>query len=187
MSAFHGLKRLWKAFFWFNQLVRKTRSPCSSASRLSKGAPKNGAERRQMRVKSFLGMVLIVILLAAVIVIPVAAQAPEVAASPVTEVAVAVPAELIMELVVGAAALMWFITGAVTYIKKLGVRGKWLTVSAMVLGIGIGGAYKVLLTPPVTALDWFLAALYGFGCGLIATGVYDSYGKPTGAVDGSGS
>jgi hypothetical protein len=135
-----------------------------------------------MKKNSFLGLMLIVFLLIAVMVTPVAAKAPEVLALPqqaavAQEAATTGPIELIAELVIGAGALMWFVTGLVTYAKKLGARGKWLTVIAFLLGVGIGGTYKVLLTPPINALDWFLAVLFGLGIGLIATGVYDSYGN----------
>jgi hypothetical protein len=132
-----------------------------------------------MRKTSFLGVLLIVILLL-VMVAPVSAAAPGMATQEAVvqdQTVLSGPVELIAELVIGAGALMWFVTGLVTYAKKLGARGKWLTVIAFLLGVGIGGAYKVLLTPPVNALDWFLAVLFGLGIGLIATGVYDSYGK----------
>ena len=136
-----------------------------------------------MRVKNFLGILMIVFLIIAIAVIPVNAAAPEVLASPDVaviaqdEAAVPSPIDDIYQQVIGGGALMWFITGLVTYLKKFGLKGNWLTASAMVLGLLLAGGYKILLKPPTDPIDWFFAALYGLGCGLLATGVYDSYGK----------
>jgi len=139
-----------------------------------------------MRGKSkFFSLLLVALILIAIIVVPVAAKAPVVNASPGVAVvmqedaAVPTPIDNVFKEVLGAGAIMWFITGIVTYVKKFGVKGKWLTASAMILGLLLAGGYKILIKPPTAPLDWFLAVLYGLGCGLIATGVYDSYGKNT--------
>jgi hypothetical protein len=139
-----------------------------------------------MKKSSFLGMVLVVILLL-VMVVPVSAAAPghgqligQGQALPVQvqeEVAVADPLNL-KQLIAEAALLMLFCTGFTSLLKnKLNVEGIWLTISCLLFGLAIGVGYRYAITPLTTFTDWFLAALFGLLCGLMATGVYDAYGN----------
>lgn len=85
----------------------------------------------------------------------------------------------IIEMILASGSIIWIVTGTVTYIKKLGVKGSWLTVSSMAIGIIFGGAYRYYVSPFQTFSDWFVAVIFGIALGLIASGVYDAYGKKT--------
>lgn len=60
----------------------------------------------------------------------------------------------------------------VEWIKKLGVTGNWLTVSAFASGLVIGIGYRYAVLPMITFADWFWAVMFGLLAGGIATGVY---------------
>ena len=131
--------------------------------------------------KSFLtGLILCLLMIA--FVAPVAASAPK------TNVAQTSPQVVIQkdaatdetpfaELAFGGLGIVFFVTGTVTWIKKLGVKGTWLTVSSLLTGLVFGVAYKYYLTPLTTYQLWFGAVLYGVFLGFVACGIYDSYGN----------
>ncbi|PKO03056.1 MAG: hypothetical protein CVU43_04555 [Chloroflexi bacterium HGW-Chloroflexi-5] len=143
-----------------------------------------------MRVKSFLGILLIVFLLVAMVVVPVGATAPvgvvgspgESAVMQVDRQAAADAADPlgIKDLILEAALLSLFCTGFTSLLKnKLGVEGKWLTIACLVFGLALGVGYRYAITPLTTFTAWFLALLFGLLCGFMAVGVYDAYGNKT--------
>ena len=76
--------------------------------------------------------------------------------------------------------LSTFIFAGVAQIKQFGVSGKWLTASGFAFGIVFGGCYRFFVYAPQTPLDWFWLAIYGLGCGFVATGVYKGIESATG-------
>ena len=72
--------------------------------------------------------------------------------------------------------------GWVEAVKKLGVKGKWLTVFALLFGAGVAIGYQLSLMYPAFGV-WFNIAVYGLGGGLAAAGYYDflkaKFPKPT--------
>lgn len=83
-----------------------------------------------------------------------------------------------------AAGLTVFIFAAVAQLKQFGLMGKWLTGSAYIVGVGVGGAYRYFVYVHAAPLDWFWLVMFGAACGFIATGVYKGAesvtGKPLG-------
>jgi len=67
-------------------------------------------------------------------------------------------------------AVIW---GLVAFAKKMGVKGKALTATSLVLGLSLGLAYQVSLKLPSDFSGWFAAAIFGLGLGLVASGLYD--------------
>jgi|GEM_PF-1119178 len=133
------------------------------------------------QVKS-IGVVISVLLMLALSAVTVFAYSPAHAAAPAAVVSAsdtqddALP---IVEMILASGSIIWLVTGLVSYIKKLGVKGAWLTVSAMVIGIIFGVAYQYFKAPLTTFGGWFLGVCFGLGLGLIASGVYDTYGNKT--------
>lgn len=66
------------------------------------------------------------------------------------------------------------IFAAVAYLKKLGVQGNWLTVSAFGFGLVLGVAYRYAISPMTDFAGWFWAVIFGLLAGFIATGAYDA-------------
>ena len=142
-----------------------------------------------MRVKSFLGLIVIVVLLIALFVVPVSAAAPVVSASPGESAVMQVDTQAagnaadplgIKDLILEAALLSLFCTGFTSLLKnKLGVEGKWLTIACLLFGLALGVGYRYAIMPLTTFTAWFLALLFGLLCGFMAVGVYDAYGNKT--------
>jgi len=74
-----------------------------------------------------------------------------------------------------------FIFAAVAQLKQFGIQGKALTISAFVIGLVVGGAYRFFTYSPSTPLEWFYLVLFGAGGGFVATGVYKGVESATGA------
>jgi hypothetical protein len=77
---------------------------------------------------------------------------------------------------IGGVALIVMIVGLVEFSKRLGVSGKWLLVEAMVLGMVFYGANKAAEMYPAIQ-QWLELAVYTFGGGLAATGIFDVVNK----------
>jgi len=69
--------------------------------------------------------------------------------------------------------LVVVIMGLVEFTKKLGLSGKALTATSMLIGVAFGVAYQISLGVPVNFQGWFGAGVYGLSLGLVASGVYD--------------
>lgn len=110
------------------------------------------------------------------------AKAPDVAASPqAVEVAhqsdeapVTPPIDLAKDLV-AAGPVILIVNGIVAWLKKAKVKGTWLTISSLLVGLLLGIAYKYAVSPLTTFSNWFWAIVFGVILGLIACGVYDAY------------
>ena len=134
--------------------------------------------------RKFFVTVLVLTLLLITFVAPVAAkspgQAPNVQASGqvirASDAAENAPLPF-KDMAVGGVPIVLFVTGMVSWIKKLGVKDKWLTVSSLFIGLLFGIAYQYYLTPLITYQLWFVAVLYGLFLGYIACNVYDAYGN----------
>ncbi len=77
-----------------------------------------------------------------------------------------------MNLIVHGINLMIIVFGLVEFAKKLGVKGKGLTVLSMVLGVLAGVVYQWVQLHPDSA-QWVQVILFGLIVGLTASGIYD--------------
>jgi len=70
--------------------------------------------------------------------------------------------------------LMFVVIGMVTWMRKMGVRGRWLLVSSLVWGVVIGVGYQLAqLGVHLSYGIWFAVVVYGLGLGLLASLFYD--------------
>jgi hypothetical protein len=76
-------------------------------------------------------------------------------------------------LLVGTIPLMLVIFGLVEFIKSLGLKGTWLTVLSLLLGLGFGMAFRVSsFGVPIGFTGWFEAVVFGLAIGLTTSGFY---------------
>lgn len=78
------------------------------------------------------------------------------------------------------AGLTVMIFAAVAQLKQFGVQGQWLTRSAYMVGVLLGGSYRYFVYKPALPVDWFWLVMFGAVCGFIATGVYKGVESATG-------
>lgn len=78
-------------------------------------------------------------------------------------------------LLVAGISLIIVIFGLVEFSKKLGLKGKALTVFSMLLGVIFGICYKIAETgtSPVGFPAWFAVIVFGLALGLVTSGIYD--------------
>lgn len=133
-------------------------------------------------MKRMFSVLMIVLVLLALVIMPVGASAetghPPGAPLLMQEAEAANPVDAldVAGMVKEAAVLMIFCTGFTSVLKnKLSVSGKWLTISCLLFGVVIGIGYQYAIMPLETFTNWYTAILFGFVCGLVATGVYDAY------------
>lgn len=79
---------------------------------------------------------------------------------------------MVLTLIAEAGGLSVLLYAGVAWLKQLGVKGKWLTICSMVFGIALGLGVRYAETPLIGFAAWFWSAIFGFVCGLIASGVY---------------
>ena len=80
----------------------------------------------------------------------------------------------ISTLLVGGLPLSAVVFGLVEFIKSFGLRGHWLTIASMLLGLAFGVSYQIANAGiPVGFADWFAVAVFGIMLGLVASGLYD--------------
>ena len=78
------------------------------------------------------------------------------------------------QLLVVAVPLVVVVFGLVEFVKSLGLTGRWLTVTSLLLGLVFGIAYRVSADGvPVGFGPWFTVVFFGIALGLIASGFYD--------------
>jgi hypothetical protein len=78
------------------------------------------------------------------------------------------------QLVVAGIPLIAVIFGLVEFAKRFGLKGNWLTIFSMVLGVGLGIAYKISESGvPIGYSNWFGVCIFGLALGLTASGIYD--------------
>ena len=82
-----------------------------------------------------------------------------------------------MDYLVGGIPLLLLVFGLVEFSKKLGLKGKGLTISSMVIRIVSGLIYQVYLAVPVSFNGWVQAGAFGLLIGLVASGIYDFANK----------
>jgi hypothetical protein len=76
-------------------------------------------------------------------------------------------------LLVGSIPLMLVIFGLVEFAKSFGLKGNWLTIFSMLLGLAFGMAYRVsTVGVPIGFAGWFEAVIFGLAIGLTASGFY---------------
>lgn len=82
--------------------------------------------------------------------------------------------------VVAGIPLIFVIIGLVEWSKKLGLKGSWLLVVSMLIGVVFGAAYLITQQRPPDGVDWWLwfqyvfsTIVYGCALGLMASGLYD--------------
>jgi len=75
--------------------------------------------------------------------------------------------------------LLFVVMGLVEYSKRLGLQGRALMVTSLVIGLVLGVGYQVSQVDvlPVTFGPWFAIVVYGLALGLIASQVYDALSK----------
>ncbi len=76
-------------------------------------------------------------------------------------------------LLVGGIPLVVVVFGLVEFVKSFGLKGQWLTVTSLFLGLALGVCYQVAKTGlPVDFAGWFAVAIFGLALGLVASGFY---------------
>jgi hypothetical protein len=82
------------------------------------------------------------------------------------------------QLLVGGIPLLVVIFGLVEFIKSFGLKGNWLTVISMLLGLAFGIAYHFAQDGiPAGFSAWFVVIIFGLSLGLIASDFYDFANK----------
>lgn len=76
--------------------------------------------------------------------------------------------------VVSGIPLVLVVIGLVEWSKRLGVSGRPLQILSMLVGVVLGILYQYSQQPLEGFSAWFGAAVYGFGLGLVASGIYDA-------------
>ena len=80
----------------------------------------------------------------------------------------------ISTLLVGGLPLSAVVFGLVEFVKSFGVRGHWLTITSMLLGLAFGVSYQIANAGlPAGFAGWFAVAVFGIMLGLVASGLYD--------------
>ena len=80
----------------------------------------------------------------------------------------------ISTLLVNGLPLSAVVFGLVEFIKSFGLRGHWLTIISMLLGLAFGVSYQIANAGlPVSFASWFAVAVFGIMLGLVASGLYD--------------
>ena len=86
----------------------------------------------------------------------------------------------ISTLLVGGLPLSAVVFGLVEFIKSFGLKGRWLTIASMLLGLAFGVSYQIANAGiPVSFAGWFGVAVFGLMLGLVASGFYDFADKHT--------
>ena len=79
----------------------------------------------------------------------------------------------ISTLLVGGLPLSAVVFGLVEFIKSFGLRGHWLTIASMLLGLLFGVSYQIANAGlPAGFAGWFAVAVFGLMLGLVASGFY---------------
>ena len=79
----------------------------------------------------------------------------------------------ISTLLVGGLPLSAVVFGLVEFIKSFGLRGHWLTIASMLLGLAFGVSYQIANAGlPAGFAGWFAVAVFGLVLGLVASGFY---------------
>jgi hypothetical protein len=82
------------------------------------------------------------------------------------------------QLLISGIPLLAVIFGLVEFIKSFGLKGNWLTVTSLLLGLAFGIAYRFAVDGiPVGFAAWFVVIIFGLSLGLIASGFYDFANK----------
>jgi len=80
----------------------------------------------------------------------------------------------ISTLLVNGLPLSAVVFGLVEFIKSFGLRGHWLTITSMLLGLAFGVSYQIANAGlPASFAGWFAVAVFGIMLGLVASGLYD--------------
>ena len=80
----------------------------------------------------------------------------------------------ISTLLVGGLPLSAVVFGLVEFIKSFGLKGRWLTITSMLLGLLFGVSYQIANAGlPAGFAGWFAVAVFGIMLGLVASGLYD--------------
>ena len=81
-------------------------------------------------------------------------------------------------LLVGGIPLTVVVFGLVEFSKKLGLKGRGLTIFSLALGLVFGIAYKIAESGvPGGFAAWFAVIAFGLALGLTASGLYDFANK----------
>lgn len=76
-------------------------------------------------------------------------------------------------LLVNGIPLIIVIFALVEMIKSFGLKGNWLTLCSMILGIIFGSAYQISYTGmPFDFASWFSLVIFGLTLGLVTSGFY---------------
>jgi len=79
----------------------------------------------------------------------------------------------ISTLLVNGLPLSAVVFGLVEFIKSFGLRGHWLTIASMLLGLAFGVSYQIANAGlPAGFAGWFAVAVFGIMLGLVASGFY---------------
>lgn len=84
------------------------------------------------------------------------------------------------ELMIAGVPAVLFVFGLVEFSKKMGLKGRTLTVLSLFLGVFIAIAVTLASGVPTDPSGWLTAVFIGLGYGLTASGAYDFIDKRTG-------
>ncbi len=91
-------------------------------------------------------------------------------------------------LMVGGIPLVAVIFGLIEALKSLGLKGRWLALVSLLLGLILGILYKIAASGmPVGYAAWFAVVIFGLALGLITSGFYDFADARFPPVSGQGS
>lgn len=70
------------------------------------------------------------------------------------------------------------IFGLVEFVKVMGLKGRILTATSLLLGLVFGIAYQIATSgSPSTFAAWFAVTVFGLALGLVTSGFYDFTNK----------
>ncbi len=76
-------------------------------------------------------------------------------------------------LLVAGIPLILVVFALVDMVKSFGLKGHWLTVTSLLIGLALGICFKIADSGlPVDFAGWFAVIIFGLALGLVASGFY---------------
>ena len=71
--------------------------------------------------------------------------------------------------------LIFVVLGLVTFLGKMGLKGRWKLLGSLLVGSTLGCAYQYATAGmPLDFAAYFSMVIYGLALGLVASGIYDT-------------
>jgi hypothetical protein len=65
------------------------------------------------------------------------------------------------------------VLGLTQLTEKLGVKGRWQLLAAVMIGLIFGAGYQLTVAVPADVAGWFGVVIFGIAMGLAASGIYE--------------